>query len=41
MPPQFHSFNESLFTGTVMGDNSDNVDLNDDSVDIDSNAESE
>ena len=41
MPPQFHSFNESLFTGTVMGDGPDNVDLNRDSVDSDSNAESE
>ena len=37
----FHSFYESLLTGTVMGDDPDNIDPKCDSGDSDSDAESE
>ena len=41
IPPRFCIFTESLLTGTVMGDDSDNIDPDCDSGDRDSDAESE
>ena len=41
IPPQFHSFYKSLLTGTVMGNDHDNIDPDHDYGGSDSNAESD